>query len=100
MSIGAKWANARKVQQIVFKLDWNKHAKAAPFKRNDATLATLPAGLVVFSGNGITDNLADKARAMRIRLESRDRGMSKNSLESRTRSRLSLQAPRQLSRCR
>ena len=64
--IAAKWADARKVQQIVFKPDWNKHAKAAPFKRNDAILATLPAGLVVFPGNGITDNLADKARAMRI----------------------------------
>ncbi len=34
--IAAKWADHRKVPQIAFKPDWTKHAKAAPFKRNDA----------------------------------------------------------------
>ena len=34
--IAAKWADNRKVPQIAFKPDWTKHAKAAPFKRNDA----------------------------------------------------------------
>jgi hypothetical protein len=33
-----KWATNRKVPQIAFKPDWTKHAKAAPFKRNDAML--------------------------------------------------------------
>ena len=33
--IAAKWATNRKVPQIAFKPDWTKHAKAAPFKRND-----------------------------------------------------------------
>lgn len=64
--IAAKWADARKVAQIAFKPDWNRHQKAAPFKRNDALLATLPIGVVVFPGTGIQDNLADKARALVI----------------------------------
>ena len=62
----ACWARNRKIAQIEFKPDWNRHAKAAPFKRNDAMLATLPLGLVVFPGSGITDNLADKARKLGI----------------------------------
>ena len=40
--IAAKWATNRKVPQIAFKPDWTKHAKAAPFKRNDATLEVFP----------------------------------------------------------
>jgi len=66
--IAAKWADARKVPQIAFKPDWNRHAKAAPFKRNDALLDTLPIGVVVFPGTGIQDNLADKARKLGIPL--------------------------------
>ena len=34
--IAACWAENRKVTQIAFKPDWNRHAKAAPFRRNDA----------------------------------------------------------------
>jgi hypothetical protein len=37
-SIAARWADHRKVPQIAFKPDWTKHAKAAPFKRNDQML--------------------------------------------------------------
>ncbi|MEY9679827.1 hypothetical protein ABIF13_000601 [Bradyrhizobium elkanii] len=43
--IASKWATTRKVPQIVFKPDWTKHAKAAPFKRNDAMLELLPIGV-------------------------------------------------------
>jgi YspA, cpYpsA-related SLOG family len=64
--IAAKWATNRKVPQIAFKPDWAKHAKAAPFKRNDAILETLPIGVMVFPGTGIQDNLADKARKLGI----------------------------------
>ena len=42
--IAAKWADTRKVPQIAFKPDWTKHAKAAPFKRNDQMLEVLPIG--------------------------------------------------------
>ena len=55
-------------QQIVFKPDWTRHGKAAPFKRNDKILDVLPIGLVVFPGSGITDNLADKAKMMGVPL--------------------------------
>jgi hypothetical protein len=56
------------VPQIVFKPDWARHAKAAPFRRNDQLLEALPIGLVVFPGSGVTDNLADKARKLGIPL--------------------------------
>ncbi|TGT82778.1 DUF2493 domain-containing protein, partial [Mesorhizobium sp. M5C.F.Ca.ET.164.01.1.1] len=43
--IASKWAYSRKVPQIAFKPDWTRHAKAAPFKRNDAMLDTMPIGV-------------------------------------------------------
>ena len=46
--------------------DWTRHAKAAPFKRNDQMLDVLPVGVMVFPGTGIQDNLADKARKLGI----------------------------------
>ena len=64
--IAAKWASNRKVTQIPFKPDWTKHAKAAPFKRNDAMLAVLRIGVLIFPGNGIQDNFADKAKKLGI----------------------------------
>jgi hypothetical protein len=64
--IAACWADARKVAQIAFKPDWTRHAKAAPFKRNDQMLAVLPIGVLVFPGTGIQDNLADKARKLGV----------------------------------
>jgi hypothetical protein len=73
--IAACWADARKVTQIAFKPDWARHQKAAPFKRNDAMLAVLPIGAIVFPGSGIQDNLADKARKLGIRvMDHRPRG--------------------------
>ncbi|WP_130406051.1 DUF2493 domain-containing protein [Thalassococcus sp. S3] len=66
--IAACWADNRKCQQIVFKPDWTRHGKAAPFKRNDLLLEALPIGLIVFPGSGITDNLADKAKVLGIPL--------------------------------
>lgn len=64
--IASRWADSRKVPQVAFKPDWTKHAKAAPFKRNDQMLGVVPIGVVIFPGTGIQDNLADKARKMGI----------------------------------
>jgi hypothetical protein len=64
--IAACWAENRKVPQIVFKPDWARHAKAAPFKRNDQMLEAVPIGVVASPGSGISDNLADKARELGI----------------------------------
>jgi hypothetical protein len=64
--IAACWADSRKVAQVVFKPDWTKHRKAAPFKRNDQMLEALPAGLIAFPGSGISANLADKAKKLGI----------------------------------
>jgi hypothetical protein len=66
--IASCWADKRKVAQVAFKPDWTRHAKAAPFKRNDVMLDVLPMGVIVFPGSGISDNLADKARKMGIPL--------------------------------
>jgi hypothetical protein len=64
--IAACWADSRKVPQIVFKPDWTRHARAAPFKRNDRILDVLPIGVIVFPGSGISANLADKAKKLGI----------------------------------
>ncbi|WP_114391263.1 DUF2493 domain-containing protein [Notoacmeibacter marinus] len=64
--IAAKWAETRQVPQVAFKPNWTKHAKAAPFKRNDAILNVLPIGVILFPGTGIQDNFADKARKLGI----------------------------------
>jgi hypothetical protein len=73
--IAACWADNRKVTQIVFKPDWARHAKAAPFKRNDQLLDAMPIGVVLFPGSGVTDNLADKAKVRGIPLcDCRKRG--------------------------
>ena len=72
--IAAKWAEARGTTQVAFKPDWTKHAKAAPFKRNDAMLDVLPVGVLVFPGNGIQENLADKAKKLGIPVMKFERG--------------------------
>jgi hypothetical protein len=64
--IAACWADNRKVVQVAFKPDWNRHRNAAPFKRNDQMLEALPIGVIAFPGSGISANLADKARKMGI----------------------------------
>ncbi|MBX5041135.1 DUF2493 domain-containing protein [Rhizobium lentis] len=64
--IASCWAEARKVTQISFKPNWTKHAKAAPFRRNDEMLSVMPAGVIIVPGSGITGNLADKARRLGI----------------------------------
>jgi hypothetical protein len=65
--IAACWANSRKVPQIAFKPDWARHAKAAPFKRNDQILDVLLIGVIVFPGSGISANLADKVKKLASR---------------------------------
>ena len=64
--IAARWAERNGIQQIVCKPDWNRHGRAAPFRRNDDLLNLLPKGVIAFPGSGITDNLVDKARQLGI----------------------------------
>ena len=64
--IAASWAEARGVDQVVCRPDWNAHGKAAPFRRNDELLNLLPKGVIAFPGSGITGNLVDKARELGI----------------------------------
>lgn len=37
--------------------EWGRRRRAAPFKRNDRMLKTIPKGALVFSGNGIQDKI-------------------------------------------
>ena len=64
--IASSWAEARGVNQVVCRPDWNAHGKAAPFRRNDELLNFLPKGVIAFPGSGITGNLVDKARQLGI----------------------------------
>ncbi len=64
--IAVCWAQSRNVTDIAFKPNWTKHAKAAPFRRNDELLSVMPSGVIIFPGSGITGNLADKARRFGI----------------------------------
>lgn len=66
--IASKWADTRKVPQIGFAPNWEKHGRSAPFKRNDAMLDIVPIGVIIFPGTGIQDNFADKARKLGINL--------------------------------
>ena len=64
--IAAKWCERNGVAQVVFMPDWNKHQKAAPFRRNDALLKEMPIGLIAFPGSGVNENLVDKAKGLGI----------------------------------
>lgn len=74
--IAACWAANRQVVEIPFKPQWTSAGdKSAPFKRNDRMLEIMPTGVIVFPGNGITDNLADKAKKLGLKvLDERHRG--------------------------
>ena len=64
--IAARWAERNGIDQVVCKPDWDRHGRAAPFRRNDELLNLLPKGVIAFPGSGITDNLVDKARSLGI----------------------------------
>ncbi len=64
--IAAQWAERNGVHQVVCKPDWDRHGRAAPFRRNDDLLNLLPKGVIAFPGNGITGNLIDKATKLGI----------------------------------
>ncbi len=64
--IAAQWAERNGVHQVVCKPDWDRHGRAAPFRRNDELLNLLPKGVIAFPGSGITENLVDKAHSLGI----------------------------------
>ncbi len=64
--IAAGWAEKNGVHQIVCKPDWDRHGRAAPFRRNDELLNLLPKGVIAFPGSGIIENLIDKAKQLGI----------------------------------
>ena len=67
--IAACWADSRKVTQIAFKPDWNRHAKAAPFRRNDQMLsvACRPGGHRCFPGSASPRTLPTRPAASAFR---------------------------------
>jgi hypothetical protein len=66
--IASLWASNRKITQIAFEPDWKKDGKACVFKRNDRMLEAQPLHLIAFPGTGITDNIVDKAKKLRIKI--------------------------------
>lgn len=69
--LASTWARNNRVTCIAFEPEWTRHNRAAPFKRNDRMLESAPLEVIVFPGNGITDNLADKAKEQGIRIVDR-----------------------------
>jgi hypothetical protein len=67
--IAAMWARLRGVDAMIVRTDWSL-GKKAPFRANDDMLALTPKaiGLVIFGGNGVAANLAEKAHRRRIKL--------------------------------
>jgi hypothetical protein len=71
--IVATWANNHKVAQVLYRPEWAKHYKAAPFKRNDAMLAELPAKTVIIKpDNGILQALIRESRKLGIPTETHE----------------------------
>ncbi len=64
--IAALWAKSRNVAQVAFKPDFQTYRKAAPFKRNDEMLAAKPKAVILFPGNGISENVGQKAELNKI----------------------------------
>jgi hypothetical protein len=64
--IASLWARARNITHVPFRPDWDRFKKAAPFRRNDQLIETLPKAVVACPGNGINANLVDKARKLGI----------------------------------
>ena len=64
--IAALWAKARGVPQVAFRPDFKTHNRAAPFKRNDDMLDLKPRGVLIFPGNGISENIGQKAQLARV----------------------------------
>ena len=60
--IGARWAEANDVKQIVAAPDWKRYPKAAPYRRNDQIVALQPKELIAFPGAGVIAHLVDKAK--------------------------------------
>jgi hypothetical protein len=67
--IAALWAKNRQVAQVVFRPEWKKHNRAAPFRRNDAMLQQNPQGVIVIAPeNGIHQQLMRNAREQALPL--------------------------------
>jgi hypothetical protein len=63
--IAESWAKSRGVPVVAFRLMPRfKGDQSAPFKRNDRMLDANPVGVIVYPGNGINYNLADKAKKL------------------------------------
>lgn len=67
-AIASRWAATRQLPQIAVAPDWPGARRAAPFKANDEIIAMKPIGVVVFGGNGVALNLAQKAERAGIRV--------------------------------
>ena len=64
--IAARWAERNGIDQVVCKPDWERHGRAAPFRRNEELLNLLPQGVLAFPGSGITEHIVDRARQLGI----------------------------------
>lgn len=65
--IASNWAGKNQVTQVLVPMDFGRWgSKRAGFKRNEAMIALKPTGMVILPGNGVTENLRDRAHAAGI----------------------------------
>ena len=65
--LAALWAKNHDVAQVIFRPQWDRHGRAAPFKRNDAMLQQSPQGVVMIApDSGIHHQLMRKAKGQSI----------------------------------
>lgn len=63
------WANQRGIEQRAYPANWEKHGKAAGFRRNEEMLRRgQPDMVVAFPGGPGTRSMCDLARAAGVRL--------------------------------
>jgi hypothetical protein len=65
-SLARDWAMARNVNVFSVPADWNKHGRAAGYRRNADMLAMSPNGVVAFPGGSGTAHMVRTAEQARV----------------------------------
>jgi hypothetical protein len=68
-SLAASWAKSRGIPTRAFPADWNRHGKAAGFRRNEAMLREMPDAVIAFPGGKGTAHMVMLAANAGVRVK-------------------------------